>query len=330
MRMLKIFALAAVVLAVAAVAPVYAACATAKVIATSTADGQSFIWTEGWDVLYFTGLPPITGSLTAPYTADLFGVYWQLGAGDPTLGVGVDAGGNTVPPGDWIYFATYAGVYTFAGNIFENWTLPSVDLCVGNEVCECVLLTDQRDGVGYFALLSGLTTPGGDLNLTQPGSDGAGNAGPIILKPIPAPTITRIDMDMATHNMTFNVNAAAPTEGIYAKDGCNCGPVGYVMYQAIVPRDAPPPGDRDAAAWDAMTPVTPMGQPTSFLSECGGTEVDVYLATGLVFDSGMTGAPYPVTLSANSMRTLCGPTMAEPKPLAPRIRRSNPRADRTR
>jgi len=80
-----------------------------------------------------------------------------------------------------------------------------------------------------------------------------------------------------------------------------------------------------------------MGTPAVYESDCGagtgGLNYDVYLAAGLVFDSSFPGGPYTVILSENAGPTACGPTLAEPQPLQPRIRRQLrdiPRAERTR
>ena len=67
--------------------------------------------------------------------------------------------------------------------------------------------------------------------------------------------------------------------------------------------------------------------------------MDVYLAIGLVYDSSfgdptiVGGTNYPVYLSENSLPTQCGPTIAEPTDLQPKIRRQlrdTPRPDRKR
>jgi hypothetical protein len=339
MRILKTFALAAAVIAVAAMlVPAQAQCGAAKQVTTAGPDGTSFIWMEDFPPNYYSGYPPYSTDGTPPITPSFFGVYWQLGAGDVELGLGSDSGGfPATGTDDWVYYGTFAAYnMNFGAIMFTTWAaLPSIDGCVENGTCECVLMTDQRNGVGYFGLLSGQADPGtGNLFLNQGGADPAGNNTPIVMAPIPGPTITRIDMDMDTHNLTFNVTAAAPAAGVYQMDGCDCGPVGFNVYQAIVDRDAPPPGDRNAAGWEKMTalPVA-FGAPAVFESACGGSEVDVYLAIGIEAADGFSGGTYPVILSENSAKTMCGPTMAQPTDLQPKIRRQlrdQPRTDRKR
>lgn len=341
MRIVKTFALAALVLVLAAaLTPAQAKCDGPAVIVTNSPEGRTFVWNEGTFTPTCTaGFPPYQYAATNAVSNDFFGAFWQLGSGDVTIGLGNDSGTldalNTADTTQgWFNFYSWA-TGSYAGEIFADWAVsPAVDGCIGPNVCECVLLTDQYEGVGYFAVIAGTTEPTADFFLTQAGSNCTGvGDGLIVMKPVPEPTITRIDMDMATRNMTFNVTATAPVDGVYNADGCNCGPNGFVVYQAIVDRDAPPPGDRNAAAWQAMTAETAFGDPAVFESACGGTEVDVYLAIGMTYDSGFSGGTYPIHLSANSLKTQCGPTMAEPTDLQPRIRRElreNPRTERKR
>ena len=336
MRMLKIFAFLAVALAFAA-APAQATCVGNPAQFTSAIAGEpfSFVWTDGWDVGYFEGYPPFSGTMTPPITADFFGVYWALGQGDVTEGLGVDAGTQSMPPATFVTYQPEPDfAVTFAGPISGGWGAIGVDNCIDILTCECVLLTDQRDGVGYFAVLSARTADTKVANLTQAGTDGGGNAGPIILREIPAPAITRVDLNQDTNVATFNVSVGSAAAGVYAKDGCDCGPVGYVLYQQAVDTGNPAPGDRDDAGWTAVTGVLPMGQAAAYDTDvCTAFDVEVYLATGLVFDSGFSGGGYTVHLSGNSNALRCGTNIAEPKPLQPRIRRElreTPRTDRTR
>ena len=336
MRMLKIFAFLAVALAFAA-SPALATCVGNPAQFTSAVAGEpfSFVWTDGWDVGYFDGYPPFSGTMTNPITADFFGVYWALGQGDVTLGPGVDAGTQSMPPA---VFVTYQPepdfAVTFAGPISGSWGAQGVDDCIGIDTCECVLLTDQRDGIGYFAMLSALTSDTKVANLTQAGTDGGGNAGPIILREVPAPVITRVDLDQDTNVATFNVSVGSAAAGVYAKDGCDCGPVGYVLYEAAVDTGGPPPGDRDGAGWTAVTGVLAMGTAAVYDSTvCTAFDVEVYLATGLVFDSDFSSGGYTVHLSGNSNALRCGTNIAEPTDLQPKIRRQlrdTPRPDRKR
>jgi hypothetical protein len=62
-------------------------------------------------------------------------------------------------------------------------------------------------------------------------------------------------------------------------------------------------------------PETPVGSPVTVEALCGATNVDVYLATQLTFDSGFTTD----VVSANSTRIECGPNVANPTPIRPRV-----------
>lgn len=344
MRTLKTFALAVLILLVvtAALTPVQAKCTSSRLITTNSVDGRTFIWNP-------TIFHPPCGAGFNPYSyyehpvSELFeGIFWGLGSGDPALILGDDSGTYAADGTNdtWLswndaYYVTYNGLL-YAGEIFANWGASNdIDGCIPTNACECVLLSDQVDGVGYFAMASGLSDANGNLSLTQAGTGCGGSDGSdILLAAMPTPTVTRIDKDMDTNDMTFTVTASAPVEGVYMKDGCNCGPIGWVLYAQIQPDGTPAPGDRDAAlgGWEAVSAVTPFGGSVVYDSACGAADTDVYLALGLAFADGFPGPNNMVIVSAN-VAEACGPTVAEPKPITPRIRRQGrdtPRADRTR
>jgi len=306
MRILKRFTLAAVVMLVlAAVAvPAYAACSGTALIgsrpfAAGTGPG-SYIWNPGvFDVNYAPGYVYYAPfGYTAPVTADFTGFFWRLGEGDPAVGAGVDNGddlayrANTAyGQSGWFYYTGYpATSFYYAGRVFGNWG--GADGCITDlalPTCECIMFLDQDGADGYFAIIGGRTTAGGDLAFPQPGNDGNGNAGPITLAPIPSPNIDGSVRDPATFDVTLQVSVDAPTDGTYIADGCLCGPEGWLMYQQILPRGSAPPSDRDDTGWELMTLPgdvpqpqggNPFGAQINVESLCGASNTDVYLATG--------------------------------------------------
>jgi hypothetical protein len=320
--------------------PAWAACGSAQQVTTISVDNRSHVWTDGWPVIYYMpGIAPLAYPGNPPITAKFSSVYWALGSGDTTYGMGDDSGQYPVPPASWVYWNYLAPGYPYllAAKVFGTWAQsPTIDGCVHTHTCECLLMTDERDGIGYFAAATARTDAGGNAFFVQHGTDPIGWASPIILRAIPRPRIIRYVVDWRTNTGTFTVTVldpVGPAEGVYELDGCDCGPHQFIIYEQRVWRGAPPPVSRDAAdGWEAATPPTNMGEWVSFELSCV-QEWDVYLAVGLVFDSGFPASPYKVTLSENSYPFACGPTIADPVELQPRERhrlRELPRAGRDR
>lgn len=333
MRILNRFALAAVAVLVvaAALTPAHAVCGGNPVIQTFTGpNGTSFIWNGGTFVPgYYPAYPPFGVNYAPPWTPLFEATFWALGAGNPAIGPGDDAGTFTVPPWSWAYYnPTYYGYYQYAGSIFTGWGANSaIDGCLQNSppgTCTCVLMTDEDGTDGYFAITGNAASAGiWWTQLDQPGSDGAGNAGPIILQPMAKATILNT---VRLPNLDLDIDVTVPPvpAADYTLGGCGgCGPVGFKVMEIVQSRGAPPPGTRQAAAWSPMTlsgggvqPVlgTPMGGVVTVTSPCGASNTDVYIAPVLVFDSGFETN----VVAGNSTRIECGPTLAEPE--KPRFR----------
>lgn len=334
MRMLSrvsILAIATLLVAVAA-QPADAACGNLSPIGTragscvTNPELCSFIWTQDvFNPSYAPGYAPFWYAADArpPVTSAFAGIFWKAGTGDPTVGLGDDSGAyDFVASGGFYYYAVppyggYNGSY-YAGELFVTWSNPAVDGCIGSLACDCVLLTDQNMGTGYFAALGALADTTGATFVNQPGSDGAGNGGPIILTPIPKPGITasvRVPDGGGGFDVDLTVSVPAMTGGVYVKDGCPCMPTGYRVYEQVLDRGAAPPMDRSLMGWaPAQLPgggdpgVIPVGAATTIRSTCGTIDRDVYLATQLVFDSGFTTD----IVSGNATRIECGPNLADP------------------
>ena len=364
MRILTRIALTAfaVLFLAAALAPAEAVCGGNPLIRTAAGPepDQSFIWSAGqwseptyyFSTYYGIPFPPFILDYTAPVpplTANTQATFWSLGAGNPTLGPGDDAGGWTfagyptakASDATWLYLSfivDYPGYYytRSAAEIFTGWGADaSIDGCVQNteiaDACTCVLITDHDDTDSYFAIVSDDPDASWNHELSQPGTDGAGNRGPIILQAVPAPTILNAARKSGSFDLDLTVTVPNPTSGIYqGRDGaaCACGPVGYKVMQAVVLRGSPPPTDRATDAWSAISLVggtdqptlgTAMGSSVAVESLCGSADQDVYLTTQLVFDSAFAS---PI-VSGNGTRIECGPNVADP--MSPKVRPSDKR-----
>lgn len=325
---LTMAALATLLVLVAAAPNAQAACATLSPIGTVGGNGSSFIWTEGqFSPSYYAGYPPLMYSADAapPVTAAFTGVFWKQGTGDPTAGLGDDSGSYDWTNAGGFYYAAYPpsgpyyGYYS-AASIFATWSGSGVDGCIGTNACDCVLMTDVVGNESRFAIAGALAGATGTTDLSQPGNDGAGNAGPIVLVPVPGPMITGSVRDAGTFDASLTVMVPAAAGGVYVKDGCNCGPTGYKVLQQVLARGSMPPSSRNAADWtepalDAggAQPVTPLGGSVTIRSLCGASDTDVYLTTQLFFDSNFSAS----VVSGNSTRVECGTNLADPAPIKP-------------
>lgn len=151
----------------------------------------------------------------------------------------------------WDYDTDYAGSIgtdwsssdKIDGCLFASGATPGFD---GDE-CTVVLLADQADGEGYFAVLSSRVEADGSTYLDQPGADGAGNGGPIVLQPIPKPFIT--DTRFVDQDAVLLVSTAAPVlpeESILLQSpDCDSGVLaGYRIYAWKNDLGVAPPVDR--------------------------------------------------------------------------------------
>jgi hypothetical protein len=339
MKLLNGIAIAALTMLLAAtLAPVNAACSgSTPRFATFDATNASFIWTQDYFIPYYIGdanYAPWMYPGNPPVTSGFSGLFWALGAGDPATGLGDDNGTHT-EDGWFDYNATPAVNFYYAGYIDTDWSVAGIDGCLYNagatgsldgDECTCVLLSDQYDSEGYFAVASGQVDVVGNTVLDMPGSDDNGNSGPIILMPIPKPFITNTVEDHSTLDLDLTVTVAPFTAGVYVKDGCDCGPIGFKVMSFELSLGDPPPTDRDISLWTEIElvgggtqPVTPFGSSVTVESTCGSANTDVYLASALVFDSGFG----PAVVSRNSTRIECGPNLADPWSSGSRPQRSH-------
>jgi len=266
-----------------------------------------------------------------PISADLFGVFWALGTGDPVVGVGDDNGAWTITgwskqasadqnggeplPGGlyhypaWLTRPTTPPVFSpnsVAGDAFD-WADALVDGCVANagatsEIdgteCTCVLLSDQWNGEGYFSLLSARVNELENFDLP-------------VVDAIRFGTISqpRIMGTIGTPNSDVEVDVLADpvTGGIFESGGCECG-LGYKVYAHLVPRSDMAPVDREEgwyepprASGEPQT-ITPLGQETTVTIDCDETtQQGFFLSIRLVTDDGFATR----FGSVNSFRVEC-------------------------
>ena len=277
-------ALALVLVASASIGPNHAACQNARIVSTLFPNGSySYIFSPGVEV----------GATSSSITGDFEASFWALGAGHPSFGQGVDSGAFTAlgperngwvthPAGSPAYFHT-----TWASG-------KTVDGCIDTEdiktTCTAVLLSDQHDGTGYFALLSASPVQG-NYSFVQPDN------GPIVLAPVPVPRL--IDTTVTSSDLRATVRVDALVAGLFLDSGCPAGIVrGYRIYAQVVKQGGDVPTDRDRPTsstggdWVLVDGGEALdGGPldlgtTAQITIACKSDDEVYLAASVVFDSG--------------------------------------------
>ncbi len=296
--------------------PVWAACPGAPGLSTNWPGNESYIYSagqlaRGWDQPSCYAY----GCYARPVSADVEGFFWALGSG------GMDNNG-TFPVDSWLNVNAYpgSGYYYLPGAfLVTSWNASAgINGCLFDPVsgpdipghCTCVLLSDTDDTAGYFTVFSAANDAIGNTDLSRPG--GAS----IVLKPVPQPVVIDTVLNPDTANLDeITVEVSSASTGIYEQDGCTCAEVAadnrkYRVYSWIAPAGSSPPSTLDPSAWQIMSlaggltmPWTSVDQGVALESQCGGADVEVYLAVQLQFDSGFTTS----YLSSSPTPLLCGP-----------------------
>jgi thrombospondin type 3 repeat protein len=239
-----------------------------------------------------------------PIGPTIRGVFWRIGAGNPGFRQGLDCGAFTggFAFGDgWIKQVSQSfanGLYHYPAWVSlktgpnyiagapVSWSDPWVDGCgpTSPGICTCMLLSDQWDDTGYFAMLGARS--GASLNTDlNPG-------GVIRLGAMPQPQVIGRGGDETNRRLFFDVRVDAPLLGRFEKDDCDCT-YGYRIFAKYTAQGVPPSLDR-IEGWSALTgtsgytqPFTRYGDAVSVLVDCSHPLLtDVYLAASLVSDSG--------------------------------------------
>lgn len=326
---------AALLVLAAGVQPAQAACAgTLGLIQTSASNSTtSWIFSDPQWAANCGGGSQYYCYTSAPAMAAPAGKFWAIGTGNPAIGLGDDNG--SFDASGWLRELNppFGGYLFYPFLIAGGWPGASDGGCpVGSNPCTCVLLEDQINGVGYYAIVGARDNGAGLYSAIQPGNQ------PIQLLPIPAPGITATQRLNPSLDVDATVKLATAGGAVYDPTGCGCAPTGFRVREQIVTAD---PGDGDANApvdraegsgWNLpdLAAGGPQGTATFGLgmsdgavvrSLCGGMgqagDKDVYLATELVFPDGFTTD----LVSANSTRIECGPNLAEPEQNDNRIER---------
>ena len=228
------------------------------------------------------------------------GSFWALGFGSPAVVPGHDNG--TWPSSFWLIGFQY-GVY-----LDGSWNSdPGIDGCANTPPVPqpgktVVLIADTNAAGtdGYFLAACATKNFFGDYNFQDLNPFG------LRLFQIPRPIFVASARAGTALNLTLNHEAVVA--GVQPGD---CGaPLirGYRVYAQAVPRNAAAPASRDKAQWTALTTESAIGANSVASVDCS-TDSDVYLATALVFDSGVE----TLYVSRNSTVVQCGPTLAEPQ-----------------
>jgi hypothetical protein len=278
---------------------------------------RSFIWTASvFAPLYFESYAPL--AYRAPFTTSASASFWSAGSGDLAVGMGNDSGAfdliaaGGLPYDDTTYSAE--GV-VFAAELETDWSDAMVDGCNDMSPCTCLLLSDEdpEGRSGYFALVAATADAMGDTSFNLAGTDPIGNGLPIVLQPIPFPTVSAVTLSQPD-TLDITVDLPDRVVGVYEAEsgaGCSCGPIGFSIYHQVVTpsSDWVPPDDRDPAAWTLAAlagggpqGVTPLDQSVTVEVACPDPATQrVYLAAQLHFDSGFSTA----TVSGNSVPVDC-------------------------
>lgn len=244
-------------------------------------------------------------------------LYWQLGAGSDVSDAGVDSDGtsfitggeSTLYPG--YFYAAYVSGAPWAGNADVDGcpTEPAFD----PTACTCVLITDQWEGNGYFAMLSDLTDGGGNYR------DFPNNVNVALAR---AP-LALVQSVARNGNVITVVATANDPGGVYLDPACTgCAGQGFKLGAYVVP-DGTVPDDRSNFIVPDLTGGgaqgnTPFGTPVSVDITVAANE-NLYMTTVLGFDSGFDAT----NSSENSPFVSGDPTLADPG--APRVRPIRPR-----
>lgn len=310
---------AALLLLTVAAQPVHAACGSPYGI---NHNGEYVVSNPNWPAgaYYSYDQPAISPNMSV--------VFWALTGGNPALGAGADSGSsNLIFPRNASDLGGSYSLTALLNSIDPGtpllWGAAAVDGCIDTtgtdgvgwdaNQCTCLLLQDEWNGKGYYALISAFTDANRNYQTQTLDADlgilgGAQND--IVLSAIPKPRIQTSTRD------GVNVTALVTLEGPPAADVVDpCGCLqGYRVYGTVQPLNAMPPSSRDRSQWTVLSAVgggpqdaAPLTGMANVQAACGGGQ-QLFITTGLAFDSG-----FGDVVSENSTRIICDPTVADPQ-----------------
>lgn len=310
----KFAVMAVVVLTCAAMLqPANAICGSARLFKS----GNTYIYTPGCQGSYY-GTGCDGGSGDTSMTSAARGRFWAVGTGDPAVGPGNDNGSFEFL-GGW---AVNDDTYPMGFN--SSWAKAGVDNCVdaAPNKCMAILLTDNVDTgnqvTGAFALLTNQPDSLGNYDFDQ--------GGHVTLQTVPGLRIngsartgggTGVDIQLSSMSLA-EVEGGLHLDSNCTGGGSAAGDVlqGFQIFAREATRNDPPqPPSNDASEWTKVGGVNPFDGPDVTVSvPCNGDN-DVWVAAGIVFDSGFTNdvvAGHPTTDLGETLRVECGANLAEP------------------
>jgi hypothetical protein len=289
----------------------------------------------------------------SPVSSAVRGVFWAVGSGNPTVGLGNDSGifsGGLLATDFWIKSGTFTGAggtywyeaynslnggYPQGTGAPVTWSAPDVDGCGPSGTppqlaCTCFMLSDVWNNQGYFMTACAKSDTLGNTTLEY----GLGANGAFKFAPVPQPNITSSARDTVSGDVTLSVglkggdgNPDTPAEGVYTKDGCGTGLAGFRVFGAVVPRNGTPtPGQFVLLprADNTTQGTTAFGGQVAVKADCNPTLAqDLYLSAQIV---GEGATPFTANfIGKTATRVPCGANLADPG-----SRGDDPRPDRGR
>lgn len=293
----------ATIAAALAPAPASASCAQARLIA-GCFGSCAYITSPGQNTIGPTG--------------SLRGSFWALGAGNPVVGTGVDngasvSGGNPNPQDDWL--KTYFGSLPY---IAGSWGNGGVDECIDSGVVppprRTVILLDDSDAAAatskaYFLVLcKEVTEPIANYDVYRLGTLGAAS---LPLTEIPYPRLLATSRVPGVSVTAVVKNAGANiVGGVLADPSCTGLIRGYKLFTQVRANASGEPTSRlKSSGWTQEGTEIPIAQDSPPLTVSCGAATSVYLATGLVFESG-----FETTKVSKQVRMPCDATLADRPP----------------
>ena len=241
--------------------------------------------------------------------ASIQGNFWAVGAGNTTIGVGIDNGNQANT--EWMPDQGFGGGVGLKGDWLAS-AGGSPDGCIdtlgaGSKMAFAFSDIDATNGVASFAAAcvtrNGSAATEFDLTTIVPLTN-------IALKPIAKPVIAN---SVRVANDSLVTIASPDFASIYYSDGSPGCAIGNVIKQYDVwvqqtARDGAAPANRNTSAGWVLGNTCNVGNPCNVNVSCTGSTCDAFFGVSPRYDSGF-GA---TRVSGNSVRVQAGQTLANP------------------